>query len=103
MHNLYLLALRLWHFVRAYLPWNRVPKEVAAERRSTCEDCPAADPSGHRLYRIVLRRPVCGRPADPRAPGFLLDREDDKDGCGCWLDLKWHAKGEQCPLGRWPR
>lgn len=95
------ILLRLWHYLLALMPWNRVPREVSTSRRRSCEGCQAVDPSGQRLYRIALGRPVCGRPSDPRAPGFLLERQDDRDGCGCWLDLKWRARGEKCPVGRW--
>lgn len=78
---------------------DQVPDEEVQRRRSICESCPNINSAGEKLYRVLEDgRAVCGVPR-----GHDLFRVSSRDGCGCWLDLKWKLRNQKCPLNppRW--
>jgi len=76
----------------------KVEREEFNERQAICEACTALNPEGKRLFRMAWQgAPVCGQPK-------YLDtepRNETEEGCGCFLTVKWKAKNEHCPLGKW--
>lgn len=73
--------------------------EEQATRRKACESCTATDSKGDRVFRAIDQGVFsCGVPVNKK-----LFRDKAVDGCGCWLNLKWLAKDEKCPLkeARW--
>lgn len=80
----------------------RVSDVVYGERRAVCMKCMEKDPVGVRLLRPGSSSGwySCGEPMSPKE---LLagDRDIKANGCGCWLNLKWRGKDEECPRGKW--
>ena len=64
----------------------KAPEEVQASRQKACRACPLFTSVGEGIYS-------CGVPATKK-----VFRIRSKDGCGCWLNLKWLGKDEKCPL-----
>lgn len=77
----------------------KATEEQQATRKTACEGCTAVDSKGDRIYREISPGVFsCGQSAKEK-----LFRDKTVDGCGCWLNLKWIAKDEKCPLNppRW--
>jgi hypothetical protein len=68
--------------------------EEHARRKSICEACPEQDSRGVKLFRE--HKP--GRHSCGEARLDWIFRDPEVDGCGCWLELKWHGKDQKCPL-----
>lgn len=72
-----------------------VSDEEYASRKKQCEACTAVDNKGEKLFRPGKKGGwfSCGAP-------FLQKpfRDKAKDGCGCWLQIKWGGKDQHCPL-----
>jgi len=74
----------------------KASQEVHDSRKATCEGCPLLDSAGDRMFRGHDEGHSCGK---PRLENVL--RDEEKDGCGCWLEMKWWGKSEKCPAGKW--
>ena len=75
-----------------------VSEECSLQRKKICSACWEKDSKGDRLYRANKDgRVSCGVPFEDD-----ILREPTKEGCGCYLELKWKVKGMQCPFGKWP-
>jgi hypothetical protein len=73
---------------------NRAGSEEYARRRGICESCQECDSRGDKLFReVVPGRHSCGVPR-----WDWIFRDPAREGCGCWLELKWHGKDQVCPL-----
>lgn len=65
-----------------------------SRRREICESCAECDSRGNKLFReVVPGRHSCGVPR-----WDWIFRDPAREGCGCWLELKWHGKDQVCPL-----
>jgi len=59
---------------------------IQAKREEICRGC--------HLFKVVKDGIFsCGVPITEK-----VVRIRDKDGCGCWLNLKWLGVSEKCPL-----
>lgn len=74
-----------------------VKEDVLKMRKEICRDCTLTDLKGERLYRIDAKGTLfCGTP--------LLEkkiRDPKREGCGCFLKMKWKRAWTSCPNGLW--
>lgn len=68
--------------------------EEQSDRQRACSACTETDTKGERLFRLAGENLfTCG------VLGYKdLLRNTQKDGCGCFLNLKWKMKDQHCPL-----
>lgn len=73
-------------FASQMLADQKADEDVRERRESICRNCP--------LF-VVIREGVfsCGKPVTRK-----VFRIRSKEGCGCWLNLKWLGVSEKCPL-----
>ena len=64
----------------------KVSEDCRAKREEICRTC--------ELFKTVKKDVYsCGVPFNEKRL-----RQPEKDGCGCWLNLKWIGISENCPL-----
>jgi len=72
-------------------------EKVIEQRKRTCDACTFTDPDGNRLFRHDDKGEYfCGKPLFVKRL-----RHIQREGCGCFLKLKWKKKWTECPLARW--
>ena len=64
----------------------RASEDDQKVRETVCRACPLFNTIKDGVFS-------CGKPVTER-----LFRIRGKEGCGCWLNLKWLGKSEKCPL-----
>lgn len=101
-HFFYLLKRTVYYFYSGFqfalhLMGPNASEEDIENRKQTCGVCMFTDMDGDRLFRQDEKgRYFCGKPLFEKKL-----REPQKDGCGCFLKLKWKKKYTKCPLQQW--
>jgi hypothetical protein len=66
-------------------------------RKKICDQCTHVDSYGDRLYRHDAKGVyTCGKPLFAKKL-----RNPQREGCGCFLSLKWKKRWTECPLAKW--
>ncbi|MCU0849421.1 MAG: hypothetical protein MUD12_16180 [Spirochaetes bacterium] len=74
-----------------------VDEKLTRSRREICEGCALTDPEDRRLYRKIKGEAyACGVPFFKK-----MLRDPKREGCGCYLNLKWKKRFTGCPNGLW--